>query len=70
MRMITKEKFYRRLVDFHSDRPQFRYGQAAFNLMAHLAPEKAEEHRGGPLDPFHNDSRVDAFVSACLGEES
>jgi hypothetical protein len=60
------EEFYRRLRDYMSDRPQLRYGQAAFNLMARVRPDEAEAHRGGKLDPFYNDTLVHDFVCACL----
>jgi hypothetical protein len=40
-----------------------RRGQFLFNCLAEFRPELAEKLRGLPLDPYHNDSQIDA---ACL----
>lgn len=39
----------------------WRKGQAAFNRLYELTPGWADYIRGGPLDPFHTDERLDAF---------
>jgi hypothetical protein len=40
-----------------------RDGQYAFNLLAHVRPELAEQVRGTPLDPFYNDNLLPTFYS-------
>jgi hypothetical protein len=44
-------------------KPHIRAGQAAFNALLKLRPEIAERIRGGPLDPFHHDERIGAFLA-------
>lgn len=40
-----------------------RTGQRVFNWLAAYFPEVVEDLRGGPLDPFHDDKRIGAFVA-------
>lgn len=56
----------------HRDNPNWRYGQAAYNVLAELEPELAGEIRGTVLDPFHDSERVQEFllwVERKLGAE-
>lgn len=46
----------------HRANPEWRYGQAAFNVLERLEPELAEEVRGTVLDPFHQTGRVPEFM--------
>lgn len=41
-----------------------RPGQAAFNVLVEIAPDFAEEIRGGPNDPFYNDGRLGEMLAA------
>ena len=41
----------------------WRAGQTAFNHLYAVAPGWADHIRGGPLDPFHIDERLDAFFA-------
>lgn len=38
-----------------------RAGQSAFNRLAEIAPELADSIRGGPDDPYYDDSRLERF---------
>jgi len=44
--------------------PEWRRGQAYFNTLAAFHPEVAEQFRGSLTDPFHNDSKLPAFLDA------
>lgn len=41
--------------------PEWRAGQAAFNVLATLRPDLSEKIRATPLDPFHLDARLPDF---------
>jgi hypothetical protein len=41
-----------------------RPGQAVFNALARLDPDFADTIRGGALDPFHDDRRIEAALAA------
>lgn len=43
--------------------PDWRWGQCLFNALSALDYERAETIRGTVLDPFYDDSRVDAFLA-------
>jgi hypothetical protein len=45
--------------------PEWRRGQAAFNLLEETHPEFAESVRGTPLDPFYDDKRLPNFLGAA-----
>lgn len=64
---ITQKQFYAELDKLCTDKV-WRCGQAAFNLMAQKYPEKANELRGGLVDPYYNDERIKPFVKACLSK--
>ena len=50
------------IQDAIDNRPaQWRRGQAAFNKLYEEAPGWADSIRGGPIDPFHRDERLEAF---------
>ena len=63
----TKKQFYKDLAKAMNIMPLWRRGQAAFNTAALHCATKADELRGGPLDPYYDDTRIEAFVEACLG---
>lgn len=68
MAKMAPWQFHSHLLGYIESHPSQRHGQAAFNLMAELYPGEARKFTGTAFDPFYNDSRVDAFVRACLGE--
>ena len=41
--------------------PEWRAGQAAFNVLAQHHPVVAERVRSGPFDPYYRDVRLPAF---------
>lgn len=49
--------------------PSYRYGQAVFNTMRELFPDRADAFRGTYCDPFYNDSMAEEFIQRCLGPE-
>ena len=46
-----------------SNNPEWRVGQAALNALVEARPELAEKINGGPLDPFHRESRLPRFLA-------
>jgi hypothetical protein len=42
---------------------EWRKGQAYFNALHEVHPELADEIRGGNLDPFYQDKRIDEFLA-------
>lgn len=48
----------------HREHPQQRIGQAYFNAYAIAYPVQANRIRCTVLDPFHDDSRLGAFLEA------
>lgn len=57
---MTFEAF-KEFVDGHPPVRNWRRGQTAFNLLYQERPGIADAVRGGPLDPFHVDDRMDDF---------
>lgn len=47
-----------------------RFGQRVWALFESVAPDLVEPLRGGDLDPFHDDSRLPAFVAAVLARDA
>jgi len=45
--------------------PELRYGQAVFNAAYAHVPDRADALRCTELDPFHDDRRVAAFLTAA-----
>jgi hypothetical protein len=46
--------------------PEWRKGQALFNIVYHFYPEIANEIRGTKFDCFHKDERIDAFKERVI----
>lgn len=46
------------------DHPRWRVGQTHFNVLYQHRPDISEPIRGGPVDPFHDDSKLslDTFL--------
>lgn len=63
----TKKQFYRDLEQECKDKPMWRRGQSAFNLMARIRSVQVDNLRGTSVDPYYDDSRIEAFYEACLG---
>jgi hypothetical protein len=58
------EEFNRLIAKNMIAHPRWRYGQAVFNTLYDLEPERADEIRGTRMDPFHalnNDLRLARF---------
>ena len=51
------------LAFVNNEKPQsWRRGQYAFNLLHSMKPKLAELVRATPIDPFHRDERIPAFL--------
>lgn len=46
--------------------PSYRYGQAVFNVMYELFPEKANAFRATAVDPFYQDEKAEEFIRRCF----
>lgn len=46
--------------------PGWRWGQAWFSTLEAFHPELADIIRGTELDPYHDDSKLDAFCEALV----
>lgn len=55
---------------YRRNHPEQRTGQVHFNVLAMLAPVAhiAEGIRGGDLDPFYVDERLNAFLNHVGGQ--
>lgn len=49
---MTLEKYFAEVERAVKDNPQWRYGQAAFNVLHAHRPDLSEQIRGTRLDPF------------------
>ena len=47
--------------------PNLRRGQALFNALAEVNPNKADRIRGTDIDPFFNNNRIKAFFQEVEG---
>jgi len=47
--------------------PNLRRGQALFNALAEVNPNKADRIRGTDIDPFFNNNRIKAFLQEVEG---
>ena len=65
---MTRFEFLLKVKEAIKTNPEWRYGQAVFNVMADELSEKAEKYRGKDIDPYYHDELVDKFIDACLGE--
>ena len=50
---MTREDFDKALQNVYELHPEWRYGQAAFNVLCVMRPELAERIRGTDSDPFY-----------------
>ena len=73
---MTEADFWMRTVQYATENPEQRFGQAAFNTLLFCRPDLSEQVRGSNLDPFYvrdlGDKRWFAFlkfVSANWGDE-
>lgn len=71
----TVSQFQQRVAQLRDECPKWRHGQTVFNAMAfmHLGASDeqaafAEQHRGKPLGPYHDDSRISAFLAAAVAD--
>lgn len=55
MRRPTYLEYLSLVVDARRAHPEWRRGQAHFNVLVKVAPELAEEIRASDLDPFYAD---------------
>ena len=69
----TISEFRQRVAALRDECPAWRHGQTVFNAAAfmHLGATDeqaafAEQHRGRLLDPYHDDSRIEAFLTAAV----
>lgn len=69
----TVSQFKARVAQLRDECPALRHGQTVFNAAAfmHLGATDeqaafAEQHRGRLLDPYHDDSRIEAFIAAAV----
>ncbi len=58
--------FWEKVINMRREYPEYRRGQAVFNVMMSVCPEKASELRGSNKDPFYQDSRIKEFVDYCF----
>lgn len=65
MKKMTENEFHTKVTDAMSDNPRWRYGQAVFNVMYDLFPERANKYRGSHIDPFYKDNVAAEFINAC-----
>jgi hypothetical protein len=61
---LTRHGFMELLEAYKESNDRQRHGQAVFNLAHRIDATAANTLRSGPLDPFYDDSRVDAFLDA------
>lgn len=57
-------KLQHRITELWVVNPDWRYGQALFNGLQDLYPQRANEIRGTDADPFHENNRTRAFWEA------
>jgi hypothetical protein len=65
---VAKRLFYELAALYHKHQPDLRRGQCIFNLMTHVHPTMASKYAGGPIDPFHDNSKIRVFVDTCYKE--
>lgn len=52
------------------ENPQWRSGQAHFNVLSMFRPDISEPLRGSTLDPFYQDDLLPAFLAHVANEWS
>ncbi len=70
MRATTVAEFRQQVLDTQTHHPDWRPGQVVFNVAVN-SPDEAlaswtNHIRATPLDPYHDSSRVDAFIEAAV----
>lgn len=62
------EDFVSAVVHYRYNRApkNWRTGQVAFNLLAHVRPDIADMVRGSDYDPFHNDGNLSGFYDFVM----
>lgn len=59
--------YWQRVAEAMRDYPNWRFGQAAFNVLSALRPDLSEPIRGQASDPFHyrggEDDSLKGFVA-------
>ena len=66
--MDISSEYSKRIYIALKEHPEWRAGQAAFNVAYAMNHAIAEKFRGGELDPFYNNSRTRAFMEAFVME--
>lgn len=70
-RGFTRQEYSDRVLRCFIDHPDYRLGQAAFNVALSIWPGIVRPLVGTPADPFYDDSRLGAFIEAIFdGEDS
>lgn len=64
----VRQKIYVLASEAQRNHPELRYGQAIFNAACKMT-NKANALAGTDLDPFYNDSKVEAFLDVVTVEE-
>jgi len=64
---MNKNLFYDMLYIHHKQHPHLRIGQATYNLMCKIKPERCIEVILTNRDPFYKDDQLESFVNFCLG---
>lgn len=52
---MDEYRYWQEVVKAYHNNPNWRYGQAAFNVLADVRPDLAEKIRGEDCDPFYLD---------------
>ena len=61
---MTFQEYMQRVDEYVSDYPDWRFGQALYNVLGLVRPDLAHELTGSPLDPFYkNPTEVMPFFS-------
>lgn len=59
---MTFNKYLEVVGQTHREKPEWRVGQAAFNVLMFNRPDLSEQIRATPLDPFNDKHLSMAFV--------
>lgn len=58
--------FWEKVNEMRREHPEYRKGQAVFNVMMGIFPKEASELRGTTKDPFYQDKNIKDFVEYCF----